>query len=632
MPNSHEMQNAIKSPSETVQNILDWLQNEDLTQLNVQQCFSNTEKTLKESLKKTIEDVQKNNDSSDDKYLNTLQELKKDPTQRKKARKIKVDMEKQKINQNFENITDEKYGEITANTLRINEINNLVAFTDGEDLRAMKDELSTELNISTKDIDLIAQVQDLMIDGSLKLNQEEAFFIAFNTYKIQGELVKYGTDKEWKYCAFPTEELQKASAKYWIGKTGEKPTTEYIGRYKYPTKNTVTRNVDGLKQTYKSVIEQANPLIEKAWKIKEYLINKMCKEKGIIQNETFENIQNGKRGETWHETNTLWNGTRSNGINGIDGYGLFHGNINLETPEQNTKVLEIDEEEWGNMIIDVQWIDKDGGTFTLFDPDTHQELGKIVCDKNGWNGESGIFKDIPQGILITKISNTCIKIDFSFESPIKKFELKQEANEGKTKHGWEETTDREEIFVRVTYEKIHEPTIVTPHPEKFNGWENKDLWARGLTDQLINQVRNIKDSKPEWTFFSVLNLKASVDTTRINPTSRKYKEWGECYEYVKSFLDDPNISAQEKAIIEGIRQEVKDAFATHIEANPNDQFNHPYAKDEAAQQGILAAWRAVTLLKYLKEEWLLNNATEIRKQARVQPDGRWVSFDGNINK
>jgi hypothetical protein len=54
-------------------------------------------------------------------------------------------------------------------------------------------------------------------------------------------------------------------------------------------------------------------------------------------------------------------------------------------------------------------------------------------------------------------------------------------------------------------------------------------------------------------------------------------------------LDDPNISAQEKAIIEGIRQEVKDAFATHIEANPNDQFNHPYAKDEAAQQGILAA-------------------------------------------
>jgi hypothetical protein len=37
-------------------------------------------------------------------------------------------------------------------------------------------------------------------------------------------------------------------------------------------------------------------------------------------------------------------------------------------------------------------------------------------------------------------------------------------------------------------------------------------------------------------------------------------------------------------------------------------------------------------LKYLKEEWLLNNATEIRKQARVQPDGRWVSFDGNINK
>jgi hypothetical protein len=196
MPNSHEMQNAIKSPSETVQNILDWLQNEDLTQLNVQQCFSNTEKTLKESLKKTIEDVQKNNDSSDDKYLNTLQELKKDPTQRKKARKIKVDMEKQKINQNFENITDEKYGEITANTLRINEINNLVAFTDGEDLRAMKDELSTELNISTKDIDLIAQVQDLMIDGSLKLNQEEAFFIAFNTYKIQGELVKYGTDKE----------------------------------------------------------------------------------------------------------------------------------------------------------------------------------------------------------------------------------------------------------------------------------------------------------------------------------------------------------------------------------------------------------------------------------------------------
>ena len=185
--------------------------------------------------------------------------------------------------------------------------------------------------------------------------------------------------------------------------------------------------------------------------------------------------------------------------------------------------------------------------------------------------------------------------------------------------------------MRVTYEKIHEPTIVTPHPEKFNGWENKDLWARGLTDQIINQVRNIKESNPEWKVFSVLNLEASVDTTRIRQNSTKYIAWGECYEYVQSFLNDPNISAKEKAIIKEIRKEVEEEFAKHIKANPNDQFNHPYSKDEAAQQGTLAAWRAVTLLRYLKEKWLLNNDTVIREEARVQPDGRWVSFDGNIN-
>ena len=128
-----------------IKNLLERLDQIGIQQVDVQQQLTTMSlKDTQKAIDDTIKAIKKNNDTEDDRYIQALQELQKDPTNRRKAWEIKIAMEKQKINQNLKNITNEEYGD-DANTLRINEINKLVALTNGDDLRNMKEELVLNL-------------------------------------------------------------------------------------------------------------------------------------------------------------------------------------------------------------------------------------------------------------------------------------------------------------------------------------------------------------------------------------------------------------------------------------------------------------------------------------------------------
>ena len=128
-----------------IKNLLERLDQIGIQQVDVQQQLTTMSlKDTQKAIDDTIKAIKKNNDTEDDRYIQALQELQTDPTNRRKAWEIKIAMEKQKINQNLKNITNEEYGD-DANTLRINEINKLVALTNGDDLRNMKEELVLNL-------------------------------------------------------------------------------------------------------------------------------------------------------------------------------------------------------------------------------------------------------------------------------------------------------------------------------------------------------------------------------------------------------------------------------------------------------------------------------------------------------
>ena len=64
-----------------------------------------------------------------------------------------------------------------------------------------------------------------------------------------------------------------------------------------------------------------------------------------------------------------------------------------------------------------------------------------------------------------------------------------------------------------------------------------------------------------------------------------------------------------------------------MKTHPKDRRGNEYNKEnEADQQAILAAWRGVTLLIKLREEWLLNDETEIVSTSEVTKSERYISF------
>ena len=174
--------------------------------------------------------------------------------------------------------------------------------------------------------------------------------------------------------------------------------------------------------------------------------------------------------------------------------------------------MEINQEFWGNMIIDIQWVDNTGGTFTIQNPNNEKEKITLTCSLETGKGFKWEINGTINGIQIEQLNATAVKIDFAPESALSQFNFIQQANDG----NW---GDLEEIFVTTSYRRIRNVTVA-PNPEHALGWENKELWARWLTDFLQNQIQQAKENTKGQPFIK-LNLATSVDITRINPKTDK---------------------------------------------------------------------------------------------------------------